>query len=167
MQTTLDEPFLEAGIDKFIWMMPDRYLERPLWDDVLGKADHAGVYGHRLVQGMHNAILALAHSGINILADHVLVESIWARECAELFASFPAYSIGVTCPLDELERRESSRKNRTLGQARLQFPVIHKYVIYDLEVDTSIYSPQACADLIATRVLTPPVAFKQMKRQML
>ncbi len=30
LQDLLDEPFLEVGIDKFIWMMPGRYLDRPL-----------------------------------------------------------------------------------------------------------------------------------------
>ncbi len=59
LQNILDEPYLEAGIDKFIWMMPPRYLERPLWDDVLGLADHAGAAGHTLVAGMHQAIEVL------------------------------------------------------------------------------------------------------------
>ena len=58
-----------------------------------------------------------------------------------MFSDLPAYLIGVQCPLEVLEQREHSRKNRTLGQAKLQFPVIHKYVTYDLEVDTSLLSP--------------------------
>lgn len=28
------EPFLHAGIDKFIFTLPRRYLHRPLWDSV-------------------------------------------------------------------------------------------------------------------------------------
>ena len=59
LQDCLDEPFLEAGIDKFIWMLPERYLERPLWDDILGLAVKAGPPGHTLVNGMHQAIQAL------------------------------------------------------------------------------------------------------------
>jgi chloramphenicol 3-O phosphotransferase len=97
-----------------------------------------------------------------VLADHVLVEQEWAIDCARLFADVPAYLIGIHCPLEVLEERERQRHDRTLGQARLQFPVIHKYVIYDLEVDTSLSSAAECADAIIQRLALPPVAFKRM-----
>ncbi|NIP51374.1 hypothetical protein GWN42_05855, partial [candidate division KSB1 bacterium] len=58
LQRILSEPYLNAGIDKFIWMLPSRYLDRPLWDDVLGLATSAGQTGHRLFSGMHHAIAA-------------------------------------------------------------------------------------------------------------
>lgn len=149
LQDTLPQPYLEAGIDKFIFMMPERYLERPLWDDVLGKADHAGQAGHTLVAGMHRAIRALALAGLHVLADHVLVEAAWAQDCAAVFAGLPAYLVGLRCPLAVLEERERSRRNRTLGQARLQHELVHAHVTYDLEVDTSLLNPQDCAGRIA------------------
>jgi chloramphenicol 3-O phosphotransferase len=163
LQELLAEPYLEAGIDKFIFMLPERYLERPLWDEVLGLADHAGPAGHALVAGMHQAIAALSRAGINVIADHVLVEPGWAQECARLFAELPSYLIGVQCPLDVLEGRERSRKNRTLGQARAQFEVIHKYARYDLEVDTSVLSPEEAACAIQRRLQTPPQAFRRLQ----
>ena len=83
LQTALDEPYLDAGLDRFLWMLPKRYLERPLWDDVLGMASQAGKIGHQLVAGMHRSILALSKSGINVVADHVLVEPRWLDECME------------------------------------------------------------------------------------
>jgi chloramphenicol 3-O phosphotransferase len=167
LQDVLDEPYLEAGIDKFIWMLPERYLDRPLWDDVLGLAAKAGVTGHALVRGMHHAIAAMSETGINVLADHVLVEKTWVDQCVRLFSELPAYLIGVQCPLEVLEEREKSRKNRTLGQARLQYPLIHKYTVYDVEVDTSLLSPEQCAKAILARIQTPPEAFKRLKGQML
>ncbi len=162
LQSALTEPYLEAGIDKFIFMLPDRYLDRPLWDDVLGLADHAGETGFALVHGMHSAIRALSLAGLNLVADHVLVEPAWARECAEMFSGHSAYLVGVTCPLDILEKRERSRKNRTLGQAKLQFPIIHKYAQYDVEIDTSTSSPQECAERILSRMAEPPRALSRM-----
>jgi chloramphenicol 3-O phosphotransferase len=162
LQDSFTEPYLEAGIDKFIWMLPERYLDQPLWDDVLGLADRAGKVGRDLVHGMHCAILALSTSGCNVIADHVLVIPSWVKECAEMFSSMPAYLIGVQCPLEVLEQREHSRKNRTLGQAKIQFPLIHKYVTYDLEVDTSLLSPQDCALRIQSRLTEPPEAFHRI-----
>lgn len=157
LQTMLDEPFLNAGIDKFIWMLPERYLDRPLWDDVLGRATAAGAMGERLFSGMHRAIATLSHAGLNVVADHVLVEPAWVDECMALFADLPAYLIGVRCPLDVLEQRERDRKDRTLGQARAQFERVHAFVkVYDLEVDTSQLSPQECARLIREHIQNHP-----------
>lgn len=162
LQNRLTEPYLNAGIDKFIWMLPERYLDRPLWDDVLGLATKAGVIGHTLFSGMHHAIAALSRTGNNVLADHVLVEPAWADECVRLFADLPAYLIGLQCPLEVLEAREKARKNRTLGQAKAQFSIIHKYCRYDLEVDTSVDSPEICAEKVIERLKAPPTALRQM-----
>jgi chloramphenicol 3-O phosphotransferase len=86
------------------------------------------------------------------------------EECAALFADKPAYLIGIHCPLEILEERERNRKNRTLGQARAQFDVIHKYCVYDLVVDTSTSTPDACAAQIVERLQSPPDAFKKLQR---
>jgi chloramphenicol 3-O phosphotransferase len=73
----LEEPYLDMGIDRFIWMLPKRYLDRPLWDDVLGKAVHSGPLGRVLFSGMHHAIAASAGRGLNVIADHVFVKKAW------------------------------------------------------------------------------------------
>lgn len=162
LQKKLQEPYLDMGIDKFIWMLPSRYLDRPLWDEVLGKALHAGPVGLSLFSGMHHAIAAAASRGNNVIADHALVEKAWVDECASLFAGMNAYLIGLYCPLEVLEQREKDRKDRTLGQARLQFDVIHKYTKYDLELDTSKLTTEVCADNVIERLKTPPAAFRQI-----
>ena len=123
LQDLFDEPFINAGIDKFIWMLPKRYLDRPLWDDVLGLATEAGKMGNRLFSVMHKVIQLLSLEGMNVVADHVLVEQKWVEECACLFAPLPAYLVGIHCPLDVLIQREADRKDRTLGQAAAQYPL--------------------------------------------
>lgn len=163
LQTKLQEPYLNMGIDKFIWMLPKRYLDRPLWDDVLGKAHQSGALGLTLFSGMHHAIAAAASRGNNVLADHVFVEKAWVDECAELFAKMNAYLIGLTCPLDVLEQRERDRKDRTLGQARLQYELIHKYTHYDLELDTSKLTTEECAEQVIARLKNPPLAFRKLQ----
>ncbi len=164
LQSTLDGPYLEAGLDKFLWMLPRRYFHRPLWDDILGRADTAGALGHQLVSAMHQAIAALARAGMPVIADHVLVEPAWLLECASLFCDLPAYFIGVYCPLEVLEAREQARHDRTLGQARLQYPLVHAHGVYDLKVDTARYDPEACAQQIKAHLLSgkPPQAFRQL-----
>jgi len=166
LQDILDEPFLDAGIDKFVWMLPRRYLDRPLWDEVLGLATEAGPVGHRLMSGMHQTIAALSRAGNNVVAEHVLVEREWLEECTRLFSELPALFVGVLCPLAVLEQREAARKDRTLGQARAQFHLVHAHGIYDLEVDTSESSAEACA-LQIKRCLedgSSPGAFKRLRQ---
>ncbi len=162
-QDALPEPYLEAGLDKFIWMLPHRYLDRPLWDDVLGLADRAGDTGHALVSGMHRSIAALSRAGMCVVADHVLVEPVWVRECASWLADLPAFLVAVYCPLDVLERREQERRDRTLGQARRQFDRVHAHRRYDLWLDTSVSSPGECVEQIRRRMQDgPPCALKQL-----
>ncbi len=153
-------------LDALAAMLPGAgYLEPPLWDDVLGLADRAGSVGHQLVAGMHQAIAALALAGVNVVADHVLVEPDWLRQCIRLFSPLPAYFVGVRCPLDVLEQRERERRNRTWGQARLQVDCVHAHGIYDIEVDTSINNPEECARQVIARIRSgdPPTAFSRLK----
>jgi chloramphenicol 3-O phosphotransferase len=167
LQDILEEPYLDAGIDSFIWMLPRRYLDRPLWDEVLGLATEAGAVGHRLISGMHQTIAVLSRAGNNVVAVHVLVEPQWLEECTRLFSELPALFVGVRCALEVLEQREVARKDRTLGQARAQFPLVHAHGVYDLEVDTSDTSAEACALQIKRRLEDgrPPDAFKRLKQQ--
>lgn len=165
LQRTLDGPWLDAGLDRFLWMLPPRYLESPLWGDVLGPAVRAGATGHALARGMHEAIAALSRSGCPVVADHVLVEPLWVDHCASLFADLPAYLVKVFCPIDVLEERERERRDRTLGQARAQFDLVHAHTVYDVEVDTSQMSPCECAERIAERIAAgPPEAFAGIAR---
>ena len=164
----MTEPYLEAGIDKFIWMLPQRYLERPLWDDVLGLAVTPGQTGWTLFSGMHQAVAALARSGNHVIMEHVLVEPAWIRECLDLFYGIPTWLIGVRCPLTTLIEREASRRNRTPGQAAAQFPLVHRDMIYDVEVDTSILTPAECAERIKQRIeaVEPPEALTRMRQKL-
>lgn len=62
-----------------------------------------------------------------------------------------------------LEQRERDRKDRTLGKARLQFGIIHKYAIDDLELDTFKLGTEECAQHIMERLQDPPAAFGKLK----
>lgn len=97
------------GVDRFILVLPDRYLKPPLSCEVLGRASEAGAIGRTRFSGMHHAIAAAARSGLNIVADHVFVEEQWAKERARLSANLPSYLVGVNRPLGKAETRERGR----------------------------------------------------------
>lgn len=156
LQQELPGPCLDAGLDRFLWMLPKIYLDQPLWSEVFRyeygppperqiRSIQPGPLGHRLVSGMHAAILSLLRCGNHVIADHVLLDPIWLAECANLFQNENAYLLAIDCPLDILEARERARRDRTLGQARAQFPVVHAHGIYDLIVPTHPVTPQESA----------------------
>jgi chloramphenicol 3-O phosphotransferase len=175
LQSTLNEPYLEAGIDKFLFMLPHDYLMTPhLWHQVIGYErgandellPKAGSHGHQLMQGMHRAIAALAMTGNNVVADHVLLDALWLSDCLTAFEGLEVLFVGIICPIEVLEAREKDRRDRTLGQARGQAGIIHQNCIYDLEVDTCQLSAEACAEQIKGRLLAGRfTAFDQMRQQ--
>jgi chloramphenicol 3-O phosphotransferase len=174
LQNLLDEPYLHMGIDTFIFMLPKRYLNPPLWSEIFEyvwkdgqiEAIKAGARGHQLVSAMHHSLRTLAQLGLNIVVDHVLLERAWVNECAALFDSVEAWSVGIKCPLEVLEQRERERKDRTLGQARAQYNVVHAHCIYDFEVDTSQGTPEICAQQIIQQLAhqAVPTAFQQIRQ---
>ena len=148
LREKLHAPYLEIGLDKYLYMLPDRYLKPPLWEQVWGHSKCAGDLGNKLISGMHHSWLAMINAGNFVIADHVLIEKKWVEEIAHLFHDQTAYFIGVLCPLDIVEKRELERQDRTLGSARTQFPLVHKYAQYDLTIDSSVMTPEQAAEKI-------------------
>lgn len=176
LQEILDEPYLEAGIDKFLWMLPHRYLNTTLWQEVFAYTWHetdgamrmtikAGPQGRRLISGMHHAVAALSRSGNNVLVDHVLLEPEWVTECAALFIDLPAVLVGVMCPLPVLKAREKARGDRTLGQAAAYHDAVHQHGVYDLTLNTSDQTAVACAVRLERWLASgsKPTAFEQIR----
>jgi len=67
LQSLFEEPYLNAGIDKFIWMLPTRYLDPQLWDHVVGLATETGEMGSRFFSSMHKLIQPLSIEGLNFM----------------------------------------------------------------------------------------------------
>jgi chloramphenicol 3-O phosphotransferase len=189
LQRLLAEPHLYAGIDSFTPMLrPDGHIgmsfeqrtndnaggpDAPLrW--VFPERDGEPVAlefrerGHRLIRGMHRALAALALVGNDVIFEHVLLYEAWRDDIIDALDGIEVYCVGVRCPIEVIEERESARGNRVVGQARAHHEAVHAGMRYDIEVDTSKLSPEAAAEAIAARVLNggPPSAFETMRAAM-
>jgi chloramphenicol 3-O phosphotransferase len=157
LQATLPEIWLEMGIDRFAYALPTRVAGSLVWPQLFryaGPMDHFRIEttprGRQLVSGMHHAVAALAATGLNVIVDQVVLERSWLEECADLWKEFAVLFVGLRCPIDVVVQRELERKDRTFGQARAQFDVIHRWADYDMEIDTSVVAPaEASAQIIA------------------
>ncbi len=151
-------PLLDVQMDAFLAMLPDAYLDHPdglrfIAQDADGfpeVAIHSGPVLQRVMLGMRHAVAALAAAGNDMIVDEVMIADK-SLEYQRILAPFQLFRVGVRAPLEVLEARERDRGDRLIGLARWQFPRVHLDQIYDLEVDTSTATPEACALAIAAR----------------
>ena len=175
LQARLDGAWLGVGIDTVVFALPKRYLDQPLWAEVFRYVDaepgtdapfliEAGELGEQLVIGLHRMIASLADAGLSVIVDHVLLEPDWVADLARGLANHEVLFVGVRCPRDVVVERERARRDRTIGQAAAQIDVVHRAGGYDVEVDTSVHSPEEAAEVIARVVEAgmPPRAFANL-----
>lgn len=175
IQTTFDGVWMNLGVDRFKPMAPERYQpgiglrpggERPDLEPLIVV----------LYRAMYEAIAAHSRLGINIVVDvgHHDAYSVplgILPDCARRLSGLPALFVGVRCPIDVImERRRATWGSSHAAADSVPPPVIlwqqavHVPGIYDLEVDTSELSPEACADVIRQRLEygPPPSAFERL-----
>jgi chloramphenicol 3-O phosphotransferase len=184
LQKRLDETFLVASVDTFVHNMLDmeRHIafdppaDSPMQDwfnlhtlDDTGQRSlmlEPGTLAKRFIFGMHAAVAGFVSVGNNLIFDDVLYDPAYLENYVRLLNPANVLFVGLRCPLDVLEQRERARGNRAVGHARGHFHLVHQHGIYDLEVDTSLASPEACADQIAQRLYAaPPTAFHRLREQ--
>lgn len=175
IQRTFEGVWMNLGVDRFMQMTPARYHpgiglrpggERPDLEPLVAILYHA----------MYESIAAHSRLGLSVVTDvghhdaYAIPQGILPG-CARRLAGLPALFVGVRCPLDAiLQRRRvtgwhsSDADEAVSRRVRLWQESVHTPGIYDLEVDTSVLSAEACADLIARRLADgpPPTALRQL-----
>ena len=142
----LEEPYLHFSINLFDELPSRKQMKRDLIPDI-----------SYFELGFAKCIAALASSGNNVIVDDVIAppQELPAghefdaldllRQRMTVLCPFDVLFVKVFCPLDELERREAARGDRSVGLARFQYNQVHKYAIYDVVVDTSQDTPEDAA----------------------
>jgi chloramphenicol 3-O phosphotransferase len=184
LQKHLDESFLVASVDTFVHNMLDmeRHItfdpppDSPARDwfclhtqDDTGQRSlvlEPGTLAKRFIFGIHAAVAGFISVGNNLIFDDVLYDPAYLENYVRLLNPADVLFIGLRCPLDVLEQREQARGNRAVGHARGHFHLVHQHGIYDLEVDTSLASPEVCAEQIVLRLYAAPsTAFHHLRQQ--
>jgi len=154
-------PFLHVAMDTFLEMLPERYQDHPdgisyeTTDDGNGPSTRVlvGPIGQTLLDGMRDAIAALAEAGNDLVVDDVMLGDEMAAY-DRLLAGHRLLRIGVFAPLATLEEREQRRGDRIAGLARWQHDRVHAGKTYDLELDTAAMSSRECAAAILRLIET-------------
>lgn len=198
VQVLFAEPYLKVGIDNFFdALLPDEFAmgvapqgnftQEMLRSGVssVDAADkpvltlHVRPLGEHVIAGMHDAFAAYAKHGNNLVIDYIAYEKQWLGELACALEGYKVYLVGVKTPLSVIEAREKARATSPVGHARSHYDSIHTYgpkdsefirnVVYDLEIDTAVHSPEECARIIDAYVNNnpKPQALKTLRKQYL
>jgi len=175
IQNTFDGVWINIGVDQFMQMTPKRYRpgiglrpggERPDLEPLIVI----------LYRALYGAISVHSRLGLNVVVDvgHHDIYSVplgILPDCARQLKDSPVLFVGVRCPIDVImDRRRATWGVGDSDDGSIPKPVslwqkaVHSPGIYDLEIDTSVFSPQACADLIRQRLRNgpPPSAFERL-----
>lgn len=166
LQASLGEPWLAVAFDDFLRFMPSRLVNvAPSADpDCDGSLQRRRATNRRASWSASTATgssvactgqwPALAQSGLDVIVDDVLLEAAWLSDYLDAMVDIDVVFVGVKAPLQVIEEREIARGDRFPRQARGHFGHVHHDEVYDITVDTSVLSPEACVDLIASRIRT-------------
>lgn len=124
-----------------------------------------------LYAALYESIAAHSRLGLNVVAD-VGHHDAYSRplnilpRCARRLIGLPVLFVGVRCPIDIILQRRAVSAQGAYVVGSQQDPIprpvllwqeaVHKPGIYDLEVDTSLLSPQDCAGAIQQRLTGAP-----------
>jgi len=167
IQNTFEGVWMNLGVDRFKQMTPERYQpgiglrpggERPDLEPlivILYRAMYASIALHSRL-GL-NIVVDVGHHDVYAVPRGIL------PTCARLLEGLPVLVVGVRCPLEVvMQRRRVTWPVGTPDDGSVPQPVglwqqaVHVPGIYDLEVDTSVLSPQECAGVIRQRLGAGP-----------
>lgn len=182
IQASFPGPWLNLGVDVYVRQVtPERYRpgiglrpggERPDLEPFV-----AGCYA-----ALYESIAAHSRLGLNVVVDvghhdaYSVPRGILA-DCARRLAGLPVLFVGVRCPIETImARRNAGQPGRegTYVTGGTDDPIpepvrrwqreVHRPGSYDLELDTSLLSPEQCAARIRRRLDDgpQPTAFRQI-----
>jgi len=177
-----DGPWMNLGVDVHVrHVTPPRYRPgiglRPG-----GERPELEAWVPVFYAAFTDSIAAHSRLGLNVVADFGIHDAYSAplgipRDCARRLLGLPALLVGVRCPVEEIMRRrragQAGREGEYVaGSAEEPVPEpvlrwqreVHQPGIYDLELDTSVLSPEDCAAAIRQRLddPAPPTAFRRL-----
>ncbi|MFJ7200841.1 MULTISPECIES: chloramphenicol phosphotransferase CPT [unclassified Streptomyces] len=154
LQAVLPDPWLALGTDTLVEAMPasmqgsDAGIEFAPDGQVI-----VGPEFRTLEAAWIEGVAAMARAGARVIVDEVFLggadsQKRWQKALGELCVLW----VGVRCDSAVAAGRELARGDRTIGMAASQADVVHRDVVYDLEVDTAHAEAMECARTIAAHV---------------
>jgi chloramphenicol 3-O phosphotransferase len=154
LQAVLPDPWLGLGTDTLVDAMPasmrssDAGIEFAPDGEVI-----VGPEFRTLEAAWIEGVAAMARAGARVIVDEVFLggadsQQRWRKALGGLRVLW----VGVRCDGAVAAGREVARGDRVIGMAASQAEVVHRGMVYDLEVDTTRAESMECARAIAVHV---------------
>lgn len=162
LQEYMDQDYYWLSNDAFTDMPHNKQYDRD-WTETYRTA----------ITMLYRTVRLFIEDGKNVIIDHVMTnnekgvcEELF--DCVKFMHGIHVMFLFVTCPLEELNRREKARGDRKIGNAESQFDKLLPAKMYDFTVDTYADTTEKCAELIIQKhnnILSDPnyvTAFERM-----
>jgi chloramphenicol 3-O phosphotransferase len=152
LQAVLPEPWLAFGVDSLIEAMPVAMRASPGGIEFAEDGGvNVGPEFRRLEQAWAAGVVAMVRAGARVIIDEVFLGGAAAQErWRTLLDGLQVLWVGVRCDSVVAVGREIARGDRVTGMAEAQAELVHRGVVYDLEVDTTHTESLECARVIAS-----------------
>ena len=179
IQETFPDVWMNLGVDFHIKCTPPAFRpgvglrpQTPEWARATpGRVGLEVLEEHvpLLYAALYESVAAHARLGLNVVMD-VGHHDAYSKprsilpDCARRLSGLPVLFIGVRCPVEVIWARREATWSQVrgeldegvVGSVELSQHAVHSHGKYDLEVDTSVLSPEACAGLIRQRLEEGP-----------
>lgn len=126
--------FLNISIDTILYTLPPSTLAR------MQRGEERA--GPELVRAFYACVKELAALGLDLVIDHAVTTQAEADLLHDAVREHDALIVGLDCPSEVLAERERQRGDRRAGMAVAQCERIHRWLSYDLRIDTSVVAPE-------------------------
>lgn len=141
MQTYSEPFFYVVANDLFENTIGDKHLRKDYWK-----------YLSEVIIMMYYTARLFSDSGKNVLIDGILVERPELNphydKVKDIFNGYSLDIVEVYCPLDLCRKRSLERGDRREDQSDEQNKIMSKNIRYSCSVDTSLNTPEECAEII-------------------
>lgn len=114
---------------------------------------YIGSQGKKVIDGMHDAIVAYAKSGNNVIVDYIMYDPLWYSELEKKLEGVPHYWIKLDIDLKTLEEREKSRNTSPVGHARSHYFSVHKNIKYDYVINCNTKTAKELALELKNKII--------------
>lgn len=141
LQEREDVFFYAVANDLFQEMVGEKYLQENYWK-----------YLSEVIIMMYHTAKLYSDMGKNVLIDGILVEreeiKPHYKQLLEIMKDNPLDIVEVYCPLEICRQRNIIRGDRYETQSQEQHDLMAENIKYSAKVNTSVYSPFECAEII-------------------
>ena len=146
LQDRDDVFFYVVANDLFQEMVGEKFLRENYWK-----------YLSEVIIMMYHTAKLYSDMGKNVLIDGILVERDEIKphysRLQEILKDNPLDIVEVFCPLEICRQRNIARGDRFETQSQEQHELMAENIEYSMRVDTSVLSPEQCADRIVNTLI--------------